>query len=309
MSIIKKLRALVSATRPNQWIKNASLYVAIFFGGEISNIQRLVITTQGFIIFCCVSSAMYLINDVIDAPKDRQHPIKKKRPVASGAISPQAASFVAVILLIIGILGSYLINTDFLLSVLLYVGLMLMYNLILKEISIVDAITVASGFVLRVFAGALISDVSVSSLLILTTIFVALFISFGKRRAEINSLEGTDPSLHRKALKQYPVDLIDKYVTISFGASFITYSIFTFDYETTRAGRVAATFLPKMLAQPNWLMLTIPIVFYGLSRYMYLIYGKNEGEAPEKIIANDWPLLLTGLIWSVVTYGIIYLLV
>ncbi|PIS20844.1 decaprenyl-phosphate phosphoribosyltransferase [candidate division WWE3 bacterium CG08_land_8_20_14_0_20_43_13] len=306
--IVSKIKSLIAALRPYQWLKNVSLYVAIFFGGEINNLHRLSQVSKGFLIFCMASSAMYLINDVIDAPKDRQHPIKKRRPVASGQITPQTAIVAAILLLAVSLKTSYKLDPSFFLGVLAYFILMLLYNLFLKSISIIDALTVAAGFVVRVFAGALVSNVSISSLLVLTTIFGALFISFGKRRAEITSLEGTDPSLHRKTLKQYPVILIDKYLTISFGSAFLTYSIYTFNYETTKAGGYVATFLPKMFAQPNWLMLTIPIVFYGMSRYMYLIYAKNEGEAPEKIIATDLPLIITGVLWSFFTYLTIYFL-
>jgi len=306
--ITDNLRGLLKAGRPYQWLKNGSLYAAIFFGREINNSHRFLRASLGFIIFSLASSAMYLINDVIDAPKDRKHPIKRRRPVASGELNPTVALISAGILLAISLSLSFSLNPDFSLAVVAYVGLMFAYNLFLKSISIIDALTVASGFVLRVFAGALITEVSISSLLILVTIFVALFVSFGKRRAEITSLEGTDPSLHRKALKQYPVELIDKYLTISFGSAFLTYSIYTFEYETGRTGGYVATFLPKMLAQPNWLMLTIPIIFYGFSRYTYLIYAKNKGEAPEKIIISDIPLLTTGGLWLLVTYLIVYLL-
>lgn len=291
--------------RVRQWVKNSSLFLAILFGGRLFTPEYFWQVAWGAVIFCGLSSGTYILNDIADIPYDKNHPLKKNRPIASGKISLETAQLLAVGLTLGFLALASLTDQGFFVAAAGYVLVMVIYSLFLKRIPIIDVLTVAFGFVLRVLAGSFISDTPISALLILTTIFTALFISFAKRRAEATLLE-SHPEKSRSVLKDYPVYLVDKYLTLTFGAAFITYSFFTYQGGFRVTTKLFSSLLPATLSNPNWLMTTIPVVFYALSRYMYLIYEKKEGESPETIILTDRVLLGTSAVWLAMVIFFLY---
>ena len=291
--------------RVRQWLKNGSLFLAILFGGRLFDPYYFSRVLWGTLIFCALSSGTYILNDIVDVEHDKSHPLKKNRPIASGKISLDVAQLIAVTLILGGLALSFFADKGFFMTAAAYVGVMIVYSFFLKRIPVIDVLTVSFGFVLRVFAGSFISDTSISALLILTTIFTALFISFAKRRAEVTLLESQAPK-SRSVLKDYPVFLVDKYLTLTFGAAFITYSFFTYQFGFRTSSKILTGLLPSTLSKPNWLMITIPVVFYALSRYMYLIYEKKEGESPENIILTDKILLATSSLWLALIIFLLY---
>lgn len=252
------------------------------------------------------------MNDIIDAPKDREHPIKKNRPIASGKINIVTAWLIAFGLMFASILVASVYNgTYFTLSIVIYLLIQLAYSLYFRNVIILDSLIVASGFVLRVFAGGLASNTSISSWLALTTIGISLLLAFGKRRSEKNivtKLAGENPGKTRATLKHYPDSLLDSIITMASTYTIITYSLFTFQVSPQTTGSSISNLLPSILKSPKWMMLTIPLVLYGVARYLYVIYEKNEGESPERVLLNDKPLLITVVIWGIVVSAIIYLL-
>lgn len=291
--------------RVRQWLKNGSLFLAILFAGRLFEPNYFLKVLWGTIIFCGLSSGTYILNDIADIPYDREHPLKKNRPLASGKISITTAQILALALTLGSLILAFYTDAGFFVAAAAYILVMVVYNLWLKRVPVIDVLTVAFGFVLRVLAGSFISETPISALLILTTIFTALFISFAKRRAEATLLEN-HAQKSRSVLKDYPVYLVDKYLTLTFGAAFITYSFFTYQSGFRGTSKLLTTLLPHTLSRPNWLMITIPVVFYALSRYMYLIYEKKEGESPENIIMTDKILLGTSALWLTLVIFFLY---
>ncbi|MFH1896302.1 MAG: decaprenyl-phosphate phosphoribosyltransferase [bacterium] len=301
---------LIRAVRPRQWIKNLSLFAAILFAGKLFDPYFFYRALAGVILFSMLSSAAYLVNDIVDAKKDRLHPYKKQRPIASGKLSPATAVVCAAVLATLALYGAWALSPYFLASLLLYMGLNLFYSFYFRNIIILDALMIAAGFILRVFAGSLIDLTSMSSWLILTTIGVSLLIAFGKRQSEKTILKREDVALEtRKTLRHYPDKLLDSMIMISASLTLTAYSLFAFQAGSQPAlGTPLAKILPATLLSPKWMMLTIPFVIYGLGRYLYVIYEKQGGESPERVLMSDYPLLLAVCAWFVTILGIIYLL-
>ncbi len=298
-----KIYHLVRAIRPRQWVKNLIVFAPLIFQGEVFNYEYLTRTFFGFLYFCGIASAVYLVNDCYDYERDRLHPIKKNRPIASGMLPLAWAWVVAVLLLVVLIPTSYIfIGKYFGVVLSIYVLLQLAYNLKLKDVIIMDAITIAGGFILRAFAGALAIPLSISSWLILAITGASLLLAFGKRRAERTLLEakGISKDSTRSILKHYPDNLLDSMISVSASFCIITYSLFTFHVSPSNVNSdYLEAFLPSTLIGVKFLMITIPVVIYGVARYLYVIYEKREGESPERILLNDKPLFLTAWLWLV----------
>lgn len=298
-----KIYHLVRAIRPRQWVKNLIVFAPLIFQGEVFNYEYLTRTFFGFLYFCGIASAVYLVNDCYDYERDRLHPIKKNRPIASGMLPLAWAWVVAVLLLVVLIPTSYIfIGKYFGVVLSIYVLLQLAYNLKLKDVIIMDAITIAGGFILRAFAGALAIPLSISSWLILAITGASLLLAFGKRRAERTLLEakGISKDSTRSILKHYPDNLLDSMISVSASFCIITYSLFTFHVSPSNVNSdYLEAFLPSTLIGVKFLMITIPVVIYGVARYLYVIYEKREGESPERILLNDRPLFLTAWLWLV----------
>lgn len=298
---------LLKALRPRQWLKNLSLYAALFFWGTLFNPEPFLLASQAFLIFCLLSSAMYLVNDLVDAAKDRLHPLKKTRPIAAGKISPRLAQATALLLMLTGLYWAYLLDKYFFFISVTFVLLQLSYSFYLKRLIIIDALTVASAFILRFYAGSIAIHVSLSSWLILTTIGVALLLAFGKRRSERTLLAAYHlPTETRETLKHYPDTLLDAMISTSASFAIIAYSLFTFQVSPKAYVPFLAFILPPSLARPKWMMLTILLAIYGVARYLYIIYEKKEGESPERVLFSDKPLLAAAAVWFLSVLTIIY---
>lgn len=303
---------IIRTARPRQWLKNFSLFAAPIFAGTLFEPRIIEMSLQAFVVFAAVSSASYFLNDIIDAPKDRMHPIKKNRPIASGKL-PVGLAYVLWGLLLVGALiySHVYVGSYFTLVIIAYVLIQLSYSLYFRDVIILDSLVVASGFVLRVFAGGFATNTSISSWLALTTIGISLLMAFGKRRSEKTILKRflhTEETETRKTLRHYPDTLLDSMISMAATYTVITYSFFTFQISSQlTVGRIV-TVLPSILKNPKWMMLTIPFVIYGVARYLYVIYERNEGESPERVLLSDRPLLYTVILWGVSIISIIYLL-
>jgi len=303
---------IIRSVRPRQWLKNLSLFAAPIFNGYIFDTDILWLEIKAFIVFCMLSSAAYLINDIVDAPKDRLHPAKKNRPIASGKLPVKLAKILAATLYLSGLLYAYLcIGHFFTSAAVAFIVLQFAYSLHFRNVIILDALIVASAFILRVFAGAFAVQISISSWLILATIGLSLLLAFGKRRSEKTLLSNITEEIKpdtRKTLRKYPDTLLDSMISMAASFCIISYSLFTFQVSPQRAVSILDPILPSILKTPKWMMLTIPIVIYGVARYLYVIYEKKEGESPARVLLSDKPLLTTVLIWGLSILGIIYLI-
>lgn len=280
--------------RPKQWAKNAIIFAALVFDRQLSNIPALLHIFAGFILFCLVSSSVYLINDILDKEADKNHPKKSKRPIASGNLPVSTAIIAVVLFLIVVFPVAYFLSPTFLLIIALYFLLNLAYSIWLKHIPLIDVLVIAAGFVLRVAAGVSLIEVErFSPWLYVVTTLGALYLGFGKRRAELALLaEGANS--HRKVLDGYTIPFLDQLIIIVSSTTIIAYSLYTF----------SAPNLPANHA----MMLTIPFVIYGVFRYLYLVQVKEEGGAPEDLLFSDRPLQLTLVLWGLAVLIVFYLM-
>lgn len=292
--MIKQLRLAIKTMRPKQWLKNAFVFAALVFDRQLMNLEPFLLTLVAALLFCLASSLVYIINDLADIETDRQHPIKKNRPLASGHFSKQAAIITAIILAILTFPTAFFISIEFGLIITFYLALMLAYSFWLKHMQLVDVLIIGTGFILRIGAGVIVIETQLfSPWLFVTTVFLALFIGLGKRRAEIQLLSINAPS-HRRVLEGYSLDFLDQLITIVLSTTLVTYCLYTF----------SAT-IPL---DNYYMMLTIPFVIYGLFRYLYLVRIKDFGGAPEEIILTDKPMQAAVILWSLTVVVILYLL-
>lgn len=310
--MLKFLFALFKTTRPRQWLKNLAVFAAIIFTGQLLNPQLLGITIVAFFIFCAASSANYLFNDVLDAKRDRCHPFKKNRPVASGVISPRTALLTAFSLGLASLWAARSINLSFFLITLVFLILEFSYTLVLKKLAVVDILTITAAYILRVYAGEVATGFHISIWLFLAVLSLSLFLAIGKRRAELTLIEGYGgvvPRDTRAALSRYSERLLDTYIAMTAASTWITYAFYTFLERPPVWGWFWRSQWGKFFSdvpERKWLMLTIPFVLFGIMRYMQLIYEKKEGESPERILTSDLPLMLTVGIWGLTVILIIY---
>ncbi|MBI4080760.1 MAG: decaprenyl-phosphate phosphoribosyltransferase [Candidatus Levybacteria bacterium] len=310
----KSLRNYIRLLRPRQWIKNLAIFASITFTGQLFNEIALPKVIFGFVVFCGISSAIYVINDIFDIKKDRLHPFKRFRPLANGDIPIQIGILIAVGLTFLSVLWSYFIDPAFFLITLIYLFLQLSYSMILKNIAVIDILALAGGYILRVYAGEIMSGYHISVWLLLTTISLSLFLAIGKRRNEltlISQYTSAQIAATRKSLSHYSERLLDVYASIFATSTFISYALFAF-FENSRNTSsftnplLLPEYLPDYLSDRKWLMVTIIPVVYGLMRYLQDIYEKHEGESPEKVLLSDKPLLSTVIIWVLLVLFIIY---
>lgn len=308
----KKLHDILRLLRPRQWIKNLAVFAALIFTGELFNTTALTNVTYGFFIFCAISSGIYIINDIFDIDKDRQHPFKKFRPLAHGDVSISLAMGISAVLILGSLLWSYLVNPAFFLIAVVYLLLQFSYSAFLKHIAVIDILALAGGYILRVYAGEVVSGFHISVWLLLTTVSLSLFLAIGKRRRELTLISehaGANIAAVRKSLSHYSERLLDVYASIFATSTFISYALFTFlGYSNTISTSnelLLPQFLPDYLNR-KWLMVTIIPVVYGLMRYLQDIYEKHEGESPERVLFSDKSLLATVLAWGFLVILIIY---
>ncbi len=304
---------LIKSVRPRQWLKNLALFAPLIFTGGLFDPVLFWRVVGAIGIFCLITSAVYLFNDVVDAPADRLHPFKKKRPIASGQLPVSTALFVAVVLAFGGLMVAKSLSGFFFLVLLGYVALHFLYSLWFKHIPILDVMTIAAGFILRVYAGALVINMHMDVWFLLTVVSAALFLAVGKRRSELTLLTGLGTATqHRQVLGHYTATLLDVYTGMFANTTWLTYALFSFlqpPLVPTRPKIIGVlAVLPRTLAAQKLLMITVPVVIYGVMRYLQLIYEKNQGESPERVLLSDRPLLTSVIVWIVMVVGILYVL-
>ena len=284
--------ALLASLRPRQWIKNLFVFAGVIFSQQLLT-PLLWTAVAAFAIFCGLSGAMYLFNDVADAARDRLHPTKRLRPIASGRLSRRTASVAGALLLAGSLAAAFRINVPFGLVALAYGVLLTAYSVWFKHLVILDVLTVAAGFVLRAVAGAVAVDVEISGWLLICTILLALFLALGKRRHEYRSL-ARDASSHRPILAEYSEGFLDQMISVVTASTVTAYALYTMSPETV------AKFHTRLLP------LTLPFVLYGIFRYLYLLYRRDLGGSPSDLVVGDRALLLDALLWMLATFAIIY---
>lgn len=314
------LIALLKSARPRQWIKNLALYATLVFSGFFfyvpnSGVPYFVTVTYSVIVFSLLTSAVYIINDIIDFEADSRHPFKRKRPIASGELPLSVATFAAITLLIIVFFLSLWLPTFFRLLALAYFALQMIYATKTKNISILDVVSIALGFLIRIYAGAVVVNLHMSVWFLLTVVSASLFLAVGKRQSERTLLEGKtglgEVGKTRAALRRYSQRLLDQYTGMFATATWLAYGIFAFQNEVVKPDERIATlyaFLPRTLQSQKLLMLTLPFVIIGIMRYLQLVYEDNQGESPERVLLRDKFLLATVFAFGLSVMGVIYIL-
>ena len=284
----------IQAMRPYQWTKNLLVLAALLFAGEMGNLHQIGTGLLALVAFCLAASATYIFNDLLDIESDREHPKKRHRPLASGALSVPVAWVLLIVLFGLALTLAYVIRPAFLFALIAYVVLTLAYTLKLKHLAIIDVMAIAMGFVIRAVGGAVALDVPFSNWLVVCTFFLATFLGLSKRRHEITLLEEGAHS-HRQVLQHYSVHFLDQLILIVASGTLLTYTIYTCSPEVIdRMGT-------------DKLYVTLPFVVYGLFRYLHLIHHKTGGGDPSSTLIKDRPLGITVVLWAVACGLIIYL--
>lgn len=308
LSVTGRLVALLMAMRPKQWTKNLSLFVGIVFAQRLFSVASFERAGLAFVAFCLAASMIYLLNDLLDLENDRQHPTKRNRPLASGRLPVSwAFAMMGVLVLACAVLTGFIYiiptgqqdifaslggsNVLFTLAIASYLVLMVLYSVRLKHVVLLDVFIIAGGFVLRILAGAVVIPVSISPWLYLVTILLSLFLALNKRRHELVLLQG-QASTHRQILKEYSVPMLDQMITIVTAATLMAYSLYTFQSPTGN----------------HRLMVTIPLVLYGMFRYLYLVYMHMEGGSPEEVLLRDRHMLGTVVLCTAIIIIVLYVL-
>ncbi len=298
---------LLKEARPRQALKNLSLFTGLVFSGWLFNGEKFLTVAVGFILFSILTSSIYIFNDILDLESDRNHPFKKNRPLASGELPVPIALFVSLSGFLITLGLGWNLSFFLFLSMISYLILQGVYNSWLKHEPILDVMAIALGFILRVYAGSLIIGAHVNVWLLLCITSFSLFLAVGKRRSELTLLQGKISS--RKVLGRYPEKLLDIYTSMFANTTWLAYALFSFQFAPFSFSGKALTLLsvlPKTFRSEKWLMVTVPLVIYGVMRYLHLIYEKNEGESPAKILIGDRSIMVTVLIWGLMVVGILY---
>lgn len=286
------LKAILKTMRPRQWTKNVFVLAALVFDRQLFTLDSVLRSVGGMLLFCLLSSSVYIINDIRDIEADRQHPTKRNRPIASGKLPIPVAVGTVVVLLAVTFTLAFTLSRQFFIIAALYFAINLAYSMGLKNVLLVDVLIIAAGFVLRVAAGVSLIEVErFSPWLYVVTTLGALYIGFGKRRAEVMLLE-QNANQHRKVLDGYTLPFLDQMITIVSSTTVIAYSLYTF----------SAPNLPSNHA----MMLTIPFVLYGIFRYLWLLQVKKDGGAPEEILLSDRPIQVVVLLWVAAVLIIFY---
>lgn len=289
-----KILKIIELIRPKQWLKNFFCFAPIIFAGKLGILEILSLNILAFVAFCGISSCVYIINDIVDIEADRAHRKKRYRPLAAGDVSIKEAVFVFILLFAITILITINLNFYFIITIILYFIINLFYSIVVKHIVILDVFFISFGFMLRVIGGAAAIQVPLSSWMLLTTIFISLFLAISKRRAELASAEAEEVAKQRKVLDHYAIEFSDQMNTVAATGTIICYALYTVSEKA-----ISAFHTENMIY-------TTPFVIYGIFRYMYLIHKKNLGESPTQIVTKDVPLLINTALWLITSILIIY---
>ncbi len=289
-----KILKLISLARPKQWMKNFFVFAPILFAGQFLNTGLMFKNILAFIAFSFTSSVVYIINDIVDREADRAHRKKRFRPIASGEVSIKEASIFAVIIAALAVLILIKLNYVFTIVVSVYLVLNILYTLKFKHVVILDVFIISLGFMLRVEGGAAAIEVPISSWMILTAMFLSLFLAISKRRAELSAPDNDNVENQRKVLGHYDITFTDQINTVAVTGTIICYALYTVSDKTVN------TFHTENL------IYTTPFVIYGMFRYLYLLHKKNLGESPEQIVTKDISLIINILFWFLSAFAIIY---
>jgi len=281
------------SARPYQWPKNFLLFAALIFSKHLFDFDLLIKNFWGFLVFCLASSSLYILNDAIDYSSDIKHPLKSKRPVASGQLPRSAAFVVSLVGLAAALAWSYVLGEKFALGLLLFMAVNFAYSFFLKRFVILDAMLLATGFVLRAVAGGWLIGAPISDWLVICTLLLSLFLAFSKRRAELVLLEEEAKS-HRASLEHYSPYLLDQLIGVVTASTVVAYTFYTLSPEV------------KEKLGSTHLYLTVPFVLFGIFRYLYLVHQKTEGGDPTKTIFSDLPLVLGIILWAGAVFLLIY---
>jgi len=289
------IRGLLKTMRPKQWIKNGFVFLGLIFSDDrlFFSPVSFAKTLLAFAIFCLLSSTVYLVNDIADIEKDRQHPRKRHRPLPAGKVKVWQAAALAILLVALCIPAAFLLNPAFGVVATAYLVIMMAYSFVLKHIVIIDVFTIALGFVLRAMAGPLVLDIHVSPWLYVMTTLLALFLALNKRRHELVLLNDS-ATHHRQILQEYSPRLLDQMIAVVTSSTVMAYCLYTFT-------------APNLPADHS-MMLTIPFVLYGIFRYLYLVHQKNQGGSPDEIVVKDLPILIDVVLWGLSVLLILYVL-
>jgi len=287
------LGLLLASLRPEQWTKNLFVFAGTLFGGHLLDAGAMARATAAFVIFCALSGVVYLLNDLVDRAADQRHPLKRLRPIASGRLSPRIAAIAAVLLGVVAVAAAMALSATFAWVCFAYLALLVSYSFVLKHLVIIDALTIAAGFVLRAAAGAIAVSVPISHWLLVCTTLLALFLVLSKRRHELTLL-ADGAVTHRPILNEYSPYLLDQMIAVVTASTLVGYSVYATSSET--AVRLGTTRLG----------LTIPFVLYGIFRYLYLVHQKRAGGSPADLLLTDRPLLACVGLWALAVALILY---
>lgn len=286
------MKGYLKLARPGQWVKNLFVLAGPFFGMKLLSPWDILLAVGGFLAFCVLSSGVYSLNDWADRHADAVHPTKRERPIPSGTVSPGGALTFGIVLIVLGLFGSFVLSFQFGMVALGYLLLNIFYSIAFRRMVILDVLSVAMGFLLRAIAGAVLVGVVFSHWLLLATLFLALLIALAKRRQEL-TLMGEGARDHRETLGQYSAGFLDHLITASAGLAILTYALYTVSPETVaRLGN-------------DWAVWTTPIVLYAVFRFVYLV--EKKGESPDRIILSDPGIIASVLVWAAAMFAIIYL--
>ena len=289
------LKYVLLSMRPDQWIKNFLVFAALLFSKNLLSLSKDIEAIIGFTIFCMITGCAYMINDLVDLEKDKLHSVKSRRPLASGKLKKDTAIKIVVLVCLASLFSAFYMNILFGIIILAYFLLNIGYSIYLKNIVIIDVVSIAAGFVLRVLGGAVIISVVASQWLILCTILLSLFLGFSKRRHELVLLEDSATS-HRKVLEHYSPYLLDQMIAVVTASTLICYALYTMSKDT----------IEKL--GTSKLIYTIPFVLYGIFRYLYLVHQKEDGGSPTEIMFTDKPMIINICLWIISSIIFIYII-
>jgi len=304
----KGLRGVLYSMRLSQWTKNLAVFAAIIFNGKLFDSRFFWPTVLALLAFSFVSSASYLVNDLIDAPYDRLHPQKRNRPIARGDVSPKEAITASLALGILGLVTASFASPGLVLLLVIFFSLHMVYSFFLKKTAILDILGISFSFIIRALSGEVVTGYHLPVWLIFAVVFLSLFVASGKRRSELVK-EGVKA---RPALVKYQESLLDFYNSVFAVSTLISYSLFTYlaeppDFSHPRIRNFLIKNMPKLIGR-KWLMITIFPVIFGIMRYSQLVLERSQGQRPEKLLASDIPLLMTVVVWGLMLIAIIYVL-
>lgn len=285
---------IIISMRPRQWFKNLFVFASLVFSLHLLHIDYFLLTMQGFILFSILSGCVYIINDIIDFDKDRNHPEKKHRPIASLKLKKSYALTAVLILLPITISAGFLINNKYAFVQIIYFLIQLFYSFFGKNIVILDVMLIAFGFVLRAIAGSFVIEIGISHWLLICTLLISLFLALCKRRHELIFIREHGLNETRRVLEFYQVDMIDQMISIVTASTLMAYILYTISPDVVFKFRT------------NNLLFTIPMVLFGIFRYLYIVYVMKKGSSPEKILLSDIPMIINLFLWFITVVVVLY---